>query len=214
MYAPRPLLLLLLVPFVAGTFAWPVLRMLRTSGQTGVVVHRAPRAVHRVVSAALAAYVAGLFAWSALYLWLGPERLGVWPTPTWTRPAALLSVALAFCATIAAQSQMGRSWRIGIEAGRTDLVTTGLFGVVRNPIYSALVLAAMGVAILTPASWTLVGALHVAFVVGLQARLEEEHLANVHGDTYRRYASRVGRFVPGIGRLRCAFSDIGPQRQP
>ena len=30
---------------------------------------------------------------------------------------------------------------------------------------------------------------------------EKTATASLHGDTYRRYASRVGRFVPGLGRL-------------
>jgi protein-S-isoprenylcysteine O-methyltransferase Ste14 len=202
MYAPRPILLLVLSLFTLGAFAWPVLRMLRTSGRTGVVAHRAPRPVHRVVSAALAVHVGGLVAWSTLYLWLGPERLGVWPTSSLLRASALVSLMLAFCVMVAAQSQMGRSWRVGIDAGKTDLVTGGLFGVVRNPIYSAIALATTGVALLTPGCWTLVGALHAAFVVALQARLEEEHLTGLHGDAYRTYAARVGRFIPGVGRLR------------
>jgi len=35
-----------------------------------------------------------------------------------------------------------------------------------------------------------------------QTRLEEKHLAGLHGPSYRAYAARVGRFVPGVGRLR------------
>ena len=31
--------------------------------------------------------------------------------------------------------------------------------------------------------------------------VEEPYLLRTHGDEYRRYASRVGRFVPGVGRL-------------
>ena len=47
---------------------------------------------------------------------------------------ALLSLSLGW--TIAAQIQMGNSWRIGIdEQKRTDLVRTGLFHYSRNPIF-------------------------------------------------------------------------------
>jgi protein-S-isoprenylcysteine O-methyltransferase Ste14 len=36
----------------------------------------------------------------------------------------------------------------------------------------------------------------------LQVRLvEEPYLIRTHGDEYRAYAARVGRFVPGVGRL-------------
>ena len=30
--------------------------------------------------------------------------------------------------------------------------------------------------------------------------VEEPYLSRTHGDAYREYASRVGRFVPGVGR--------------
>ena len=32
--------------------------------------------------------------------------------------------------------------------------------------------------------------------------VEEPHLLATHGRAYADYAARVGRFVPGIGRLR------------
>jgi protein-S-isoprenylcysteine O-methyltransferase Ste14 len=36
----------------------------------------------------------------------------------------------------------------------------------------------------------------------IQVRLvEEPHLLRAHGSAYGEYASRVGRFVPGLGRL-------------
>jgi protein-S-isoprenylcysteine O-methyltransferase Ste14 len=44
----------------------------------------------------------------------------------------------------------------------------------------------------------------VAFVIGLQIQVrlvEEPYLLRVHGDAYRRYAERTGRFVPWLGRF-------------
>ena len=32
-------------------------------------------------------------------------------------------------------------------------------------------------------------------------RVEEPHLLRVHGEPYRAWAGRTGRFVPGVGRL-------------
>jgi protein-S-isoprenylcysteine O-methyltransferase Ste14 len=96
---------------------------------------------------------------------------------------------------------MGASWRIGIDANPTALVTGGIYRVVRNPIYTALLLGFGGMALLTPSCWTILGASQAMFVVALQARLEEDHLARVHGEVYLTYAARVGRFWPGVGRL-------------
>ena len=35
-----------------------------------------------------------------------------------------------------------------------------------------------------------------------RVRQEERHLLRTHGAVYAEYAARVGRFVPGVGRLR------------
>jgi protein-S-isoprenylcysteine O-methyltransferase Ste14 len=43
----------------------------------------------------------------------------------------------------------------------------------------------------------------VASIVGIEIqvrKIEEPHLATTHGTAYADYASRVGRFVPGVGK--------------
>jgi protein-S-isoprenylcysteine O-methyltransferase Ste14 len=74
--------------------------------------------------------------------------------------------------------------------------------VVRNPIFSALILAAIGLAMMVPNPISIVGVFVLILAIELQVRfVEEPHLRQLHGDDYAVYASRVGRFVPGIGRL-------------
>jgi protein-S-isoprenylcysteine O-methyltransferase Ste14 len=116
-----------------------------------------------------------------------------------------LAVALAgFAATLAAQTGMGASWRIGVDPGeRTELVTTGVFAHVRNPIFTAMTVAQFGVVLMVP-TWVSVAAL-VALVAAVQLQVrsvEEPYLLAVHGAAYAGYAARAGRFLPGIGRLR------------
>jgi protein-S-isoprenylcysteine O-methyltransferase Ste14 len=44
-----------------------------------------------------------------------------------------------------------------------------------------------------------------AAIAGVQLqvrRIEEPYLMGAHGEDYRAYAARVGRFLPGVGRLR------------
>jgi protein-S-isoprenylcysteine O-methyltransferase Ste14 len=112
--------------------------------------------------------------------------------------------ALGLTATFYAQLAMGRSWRVGVdEAERTDLVTIGPFRLVRNPIYSAMLPAFLGLVLMTPNALAL-AALALLFVaLELQVRVvEEPHLLRAHGDEYAEYAARVGRFVPAVGRGR------------
>ena len=102
------------------------------------------------------------------------------------------------------QHAMGSSWRIGVDQERpTGLVTSGPFRHVRNPIYSCLVLLAVGVALLVPNLAAIAGAAILVLYVQVQARaVEEPWLRREHGDAYLAYARRVGRFVPVVGRLR------------
>lgn len=42
-----------------------------------------------------------------------------------------------------------------------------------------------------------------AFIgIHLQVRAEETYLLSTYGESYRDYARRVGRFLPGLGRQR------------
>jgi protein-S-isoprenylcysteine O-methyltransferase Ste14 len=127
-----------------------------------------------------------------------------WLDGTVGHALGLLLFLLGLGGTLYAQVAMGSSWRIGVdETERTELVTTGPFAVVRNPIFATMIPAVLGAALLTPnfvafaAFVALVGALE------LQVRfVEEPYLLRTHGDRYADYASRVGRFFPGVGRIR------------
>ena len=106
-------------------------------------------------------------------------------------------------ATLYAQIAMGESWRVGVdEQERTALVTSGPFAIVRNPIFAAFLPATLGLALLVPNVVALVGLAALWVALEIQVRLvEEPYLLRQHGDAYRNYAARVGRFVPGLGRL-------------
>jgi protein-S-isoprenylcysteine O-methyltransferase Ste14 len=112
---------------------------------------------------------------------------------------------------VVGQAQMRDSWRIGTDPNeRTDLVTNGLFAVVRNPIYVALVPTLFGLAFLVPNVVSLPSVALFFAALEIETRLiEEPHLLRVHGDAYSRYAARVGRFIPGIGRIRVAREVAG-----
>lgn len=113
----------------------------------------------------------------------------------------LMLVVLGGLGTFVVQGAMGDSWRIGVdESERTALVTGGPFSVVRNPIFSAMAVTAVGFALMVPSVIALTGLALLALALELQVRaVEEPYLRRVHGEAYARYAARVGRFVPGIG---------------
>ncbi|MBN1097747.1 MULTISPECIES: isoprenylcysteine carboxylmethyltransferase family protein [unclassified Blastococcus] len=123
--------------------------------------------------------------------------------PLAVQVAGLLLALAGFAATLAAQTGMGASWRIGVDPGeRTDLVTGGVFAHVRNPIFTAMTAAQAGVVLMAPTWVSVLALIALVAAVQLQVRaVEEPYLRGVHGAAYDAYAARAGRFVPGIGRL-------------
>jgi protein-S-isoprenylcysteine O-methyltransferase Ste14 len=182
--------------------ALPLARLRARAGVWGVVLGGDPSPLARVAHVAFGLLAAAALSWTAAYAAMGPERLGVWPAPSWLGWTGGALVATGVPIVVVAQVQMGASWRIGIDRRPTALVDRGLFGLVRNPIYAAMVLAAIGAALVAPTAGTLSAAFGLAAIVSLQTRLEERHLARLHGAAYARYAAKVGRFVPFVGRIR------------
>jgi protein-S-isoprenylcysteine O-methyltransferase Ste14 len=105
--------------------------------------------------------------------------------------------------TLAAQRQMGASWRIGVDAGeRTSLVTDGLFAHVRNPIFTGMLTVTVGLFGMVPTVVIALALLCLFAAVQIQVRaVEEPYLITTHGPDYLDYASHAGRFLPRLGRL-------------
>jgi protein-S-isoprenylcysteine O-methyltransferase Ste14 len=117
--------------------------------------------------------------------------------------AGFVLFAVGLAGTLAAQVSMGESWRIGVdEDATTEIVTDGAFAIVRNPVFAAMAPASTGLALMVPSVVALAGLVALFVALELQVRVvEEPYLRRVHGAAYERYAARVGRFLPGIGRL-------------
>jgi protein-S-isoprenylcysteine O-methyltransferase Ste14 len=187
---------MLLAAFVVFVVLTLVVPLARRPG--ALALTRTKRPVERVLGASLLAIGTAVAAWCAACSFVSLDSLGVWPH------RATFAGGVAFASGIAviaiAQAQMGSSWRIGIDEQPTGLVTSGLFGVVRNPIYAGMLLGLVGLVLATPSAFTVaVTALSIVLVM-VQSRLEEEHLESLHGAEFRKYASKVGRFLPLVGR--------------
>ncbi len=142
------------------------------------------------------------FALFYFYLVLAPAfRL---PTPALRKMfhLALASwVGVALCMVglglfLAALVSFGKSFRVGIDVERPDrLVTSGIFGVTRNPIYIAFGLVLVGQFLIFP-HWILL--LYAAAGFGLfhrQIRREEDFLQSHYGRTFSEYRQRVPRYL-------------------
>lgn len=145
----------------------------------------------------------------------GLPALGVVEHPMVHVAGVVVAVA-GIAATLAAQLTLGASWRIGIdETERTDLITTGAFAIVRNPIFTALLLTLIGLVLMVPNPVAVTGLLIALAGVELQVRgVEEPYLGRVHGRAYSEYVARVGRFLPRLGRTPADDSPRSPKDAP
>jgi len=122
----------------------------------------------------------------------------------WMLVAGIVMAICGIALTVWAQLDMGDSWRIGVDADETtELVQTRAFGLVRNPIYTAMLIFGFGIALLTSNFVTIAGLVLTIGALELQVRrVEEPYLLAKHGAAYRRYTASVGRFIPGVGLIR------------
>jgi protein-S-isoprenylcysteine O-methyltransferase Ste14 len=90
---------------------------------------------------------------------------------------------------------MGASWRIGIDRDTPGaLVTGGIFGWTRNPIYVSLDLLAIGTFLIQGRLIFLIFAFVFVGIFHFQIRREERFLSEAYGEEYRAYCAGVPRY--------------------
>ena len=177
---------------------WRILYQRRRFGGVAVHFDRSGDWRQRFYDRAGAVLFASLWA-QALFVGLG--RVPLAESDLGRVTGTLLGIG-GLAAMLSAQLQMGASWRIGIDPGaRTPLVRHGWYRLSRNPIYAFVFVFLASNAVLVPNVFTWLVCASMVFGVNVQVRKEERWLEATYGDEWRAYASRVGRFVPGIGRL-------------
>jgi len=111
---------------------------------------------------------------------------------------ALIAGGLSF--TWWARIHLGRLWSDWIvkKAGH-HVVATGPYSLVRHPIYSGLILAALATAIEKGTSIALIGAALMTIAFYTKARREERFLrAELGENAYDAYARRTAMLVPFV----------------
>ncbi len=120
-------------------------------------------------------------------------------SPAWAA-AGLLLFLLGAALGIAAWRALGRWYApdVDILPGQR-LIKSGPYGLVRHPMYAALLLAMPTVPLLLRSLWALALCLVlIAPALWLRIREEEALLLATFGDEYRAYAARTWRLVPFV----------------
>jgi protein-S-isoprenylcysteine O-methyltransferase Ste14 len=127
-----------------------------------------------------------------------------WPNVTTHRffdseIVAWIGVALCVAGLLLFLSSLvsfGRSFRIGIDAERPDsLITDGIFGFSRNPIYVAFAIILIGEFMIFPNWLTLIDLGAATWLFHRQVLREEDYLRGHYGAAYEEYCQRVRRYL-------------------
>jgi len=184
--------------WLAGIVGWFVIRY--------PFQHRARRLAVASVAApvgdrvVLAIATLGQFVLPLVYVATGwPQGVGYGFHP-WLAFLGILVEIAALILFRATHVQLGRNWSISLETReKHQLVTGGLYGWVRHPMYSSFLLSALAQALLLQ-NWVAGPAGLVGFVVLFLFRVhrEEKLMTDTFGDEYRQYCRRTSRIVPGL----------------
>jgi len=113
------------------------------------------------------------------------------------RVAAVLAAITCLALSVRCWRHMGKRWRMGVEpATDAKLITNGPFSKVRHPIYTLSITLMVCSVLIAPTPIMLLLAIVHITLMHLKARNEEVFLLNVHGDSYRDYVRKTGRFLP------------------
>lgn len=97
---------------------------------------------------------------------------------------------------LASLISFGRSFRVGIDTEHPDqLVTGGVYGLTRNPIYVAFGSILLGQFLVFPNWILLIYLLAAAWLFNRQVLREEDFLKGHYGEAYAAYCRRVRRYL-------------------
>ena len=126
------------------------------------------------------------------------HRFGWSPVPTTITVVGDILVAVGLGVTMLVVAQNGyAAANVTVESGQT-LVSTGLYGLVRHPMYTGNVIMMVGVPLALDSYWGLVFVIPALLALALRIR-DEEELLQQQLSGYRDYTQRVHyRLLPYV----------------
>ena len=142
----------------------------------------------------------GLLVIPAIYVLTGfPASLDR-PFIPWIAWLGLLPLIAALWLFRRSHVDLGRNWSITLEVrDQHTLVSTGVYRLIRHPMYFSFLLLGLGQALLLP-NWFagMSGIVGAAILFALRVSREERMMLEIFGEQYRAYMTNTKRIVPWI----------------
>ena len=92
--------------------------------------------------------------------------------------------------------ELGLNFRIELPKEKTELMTSGIYRLMRNPIAFSLYLSLFGIFLISSNVFTLVILILNIITFNAKVKCEENYLQEQFGEIYIEYKKKVGRYLP------------------
>ena len=182
---------------LAASIAMVVIRAPHGRRSRGVPVAKSRKGPVEVVLLTLA-----MVSFFVPLIWIATPLLAFADFPL--RPAPLVAGTLCLVLGLwlfhRSHADLGTNWSVTLQVRETHrLVTEGVYGRIRHPMYTALLLYSVGQALALP-NYVAGPSYGVAMVLLVAFRLEPEERMMIEefGERYAAYRARTKRLVPGL----------------
>ena len=184
------------IVWVLGIVSWYVLRypFERRARRVRVVTHSRSSSERFGLVAAFA----GLGLVPGLYVATGVPRWADYTAQPWAVILGTILFAGALWLFRQSHKALGRNWSITLEIrDQHRVVSDGIYGLIRHPMYTSFWLMAAGQALLLP-NWIAgpAGLVGFGILFFLRIQHEERMMLQNFGDEYRAYMEKTKKIIP------------------
>ncbi|MFX1313536.1 MAG: methyltransferase family protein [Promethearchaeota archaeon] len=108
----------------------------------------------------------------------------------------MITISIGFIFEIVGIKALGINFRIELPTDDIELITSGIYGVMRNPIVFGIFLLIIGSFLIIPTVIILIICIFNIITFNSKVIDEEKYLLNKFGEVYRNYKNSVGRYLP------------------
>ena len=177
-------------------FIWTMIGLLWVAPRSQE--HLSEYALYRIIRILIGAITFSLLFWSKLGIGLLGERF---VTPYFAVRAAGFAIAVCGLAFTAwARIHLGRNWsdKVVIQSDH-ELISSGPYAHIRHPIYSGVLLAITGTALVVGEWRALCSLLIMSINYIIKAKREDKILAQRFGEKVQSYQKNAGMLLPHLG---------------
>lgn len=184
------------IVWVLGIVAWYVIRYPFERRAKRVRIVSDSRSLSETVGLASALF--GLAILPAFYVATGIPEAADHPASIWAVALGTVVFACALWVFRRSHKDLGRNWSVTLQIREQHkLVCTGLYALIRHPMYTSFLLMGVGQALLLP-NWVagLSGLIGFAVLFFLRVDKEEHMMLDTFGPEYRSYMQKTKRIIP------------------